>query len=62
MHNFFFLFRVGKNIVNAASFLVRTLSEKSIDFAPNSSLHGGKPGRTKRKNLKKPKKEKEGEE
>merc|ERR1712096_462429 len=42
--------RVGKQIVNVPSFQVRTDSAKLIDFALNSSLAGGRPGRVKRKN------------
>ena len=41
--------RVGKQIVNVPSFLVRTDSQKHIDFALNSPLGGGRPGRVKRK-------------
>ncbi len=42
--------------------MVRTDSEKTIDMALTSPLGGGKPGRTKRKNLKnKAKKEKAAE-
>eukprot|EP00994_Dinema_validum_P004091 NODE_2125_length_762_cov_798.042076_g1711_i0.p1 GENE.NODE_2125_length_762_cov_798.042076_g1711_i0~~NODE_2125_length_762_cov_798.042076_g1711_i0.p1 ORF type:complete len:217 (-),score=69.83 NODE_2125_length_762_cov_798.042076_g1711_i0:112-708(-) len=44
--------KVGKSIVTVPSFLVRVDSEKHIDFAPNSSLTGGLPGRVKRKKLK----------
>eukprot|EP01015_Nassula_variabilis_P008148 TRINITY_DN163_c0_g1_i2.p1 TRINITY_DN163_c0_g1~~TRINITY_DN163_c0_g1_i2.p1 ORF type:complete len:211 (+),score=58.74 TRINITY_DN163_c0_g1_i2:89-721(+) len=44
--------RVGRQIVNVPSFMVRVNSEKQIDFAINSSLAGGRPGRTKRKTLK----------
>ena len=43
--------RVGKQIVNVPSFLVRTDSQKHIDFAPNSPLGGGRPGRVKRKRM-----------
>ena len=43
--------RVGKQIVNVPSFLVRTDSQKHIDFALNSPLGGGRPGRVKRKKL-----------
>ena len=53
--------KVGKNIVNSASFLVRTQSEKNIDLKPNSSLAGGKEGRTKRKNAKRVKTDKQEE-
>ncbi|KAL4461992.1 hypothetical protein ABPG74_000837 [Tetrahymena malaccensis] len=45
--------KVGKNLVNVPSFMVRTDSEKSIDFASTSPLGGGREGRTKRKNAKK---------
>ena len=41
--------RVGKQIVNVPSFHVRTDSQKHIDFALNSPLGGGRPGRVKRK-------------
>ena len=43
--------RVGKQIVNVPSFLVRTDSQKHIDFALKSPLGGGRPGRVKRKRL-----------
>merc|ERR1712205_127587 len=43
--------RVGKQIVNVPSFLVRTDSQKHIDFALNSPLGGGRPGRNKRKSI-----------
>uniref|UniRef100_A0A0G4H8N2 Uncharacterized protein n=1 Tax=Chromera velia CCMP2878 TaxID=1169474 RepID=A0A0G4H8N2_9ALVE len=43
--------RVGKQIVNVPSFLVRVESEKHIDFALNSPLGGGRPGRVRRKRL-----------
>jgi small subunit ribosomal protein S9e len=41
---------VGKQIVTAASFIVRTESEKHIDFSPLSPYGGGKAGRVKRRN------------
>jgi len=41
--------RVGKQIVNVPSFLVRVESEKHIDFALTSPLGGGRPGRVKRR-------------
>lgn len=41
--------RVGKQICNVPSFLVRTDSEKHIDFASTSPFGGGRPGRVKRK-------------
>lgn len=44
--------RVGKQIVNVPSFLVRVDSQKHIDFALNSPFGGGRPGRVKRRNQK----------
>jgi small subunit ribosomal protein S9e len=44
--------RVGKQIVNVPSFMVRTDSQKHIDFALNSPFGGGRPGRVKRRNQK----------
>lgn len=44
--------RVRRQVVNIPSFVVRLDSQKHIDFAVNSSLAGGKPGRVKRRNLK----------
>jgi len=44
--------RVGKQIVNIPSFLVRVDSQKHIDFALNSPFGGGRPGRNKRKRTK----------
>merc|ERR1719472_52513 len=44
--------RVGKQIVNVPSFMVRTESQKHIDFASGSPFGGGRPGRVKRKNTK----------
>ena len=41
--------RVGKQIVNVPSFMVRTESQKHIDFALNSPFGGGRPGRVKRR-------------
>ena len=41
--------RVGKQIVNIPSFMVRVDSQKHIDFALNSPFGGGRPGRVKRK-------------
>merc|ERR1711988_1004391 len=41
--------RVGKQICNVPSFLVRLDSEKHIDFALSSPLSGGRPGRVRRK-------------
>lgn len=45
--------RVGKQLVNVPSFIVRLDSDKHIDFALTSPLGGGRPGRTKRKNQRK---------
>jgi len=47
--------RVGKQLVNIPSFLVRVDREKLIDFATTSPFGGGRPGRVKRKNAKKEK-------
>eukprot|EP00245_Coleochaete_scutata_P010975 TRINITY_DN3972_c0_g1_i1.p1 TRINITY_DN3972_c0_g1~~TRINITY_DN3972_c0_g1_i1.p1 ORF type:complete len:199 (+),score=57.31 TRINITY_DN3972_c0_g1_i1:135-731(+) len=44
--------RVGKQIVDIPSFLVRVDSQKHIDFALSSPFGGGRPGRVKRKNAK----------
>merc|ERR1712216_922227 len=41
--------RVGKQICNIPSFLVRLESEKHIDFALTSPFGGGRPGRVRRK-------------
>ena len=41
--------RVGKQIVNIPSFMVRIDSQKHIDFAITSPYGGGRPGRNKRK-------------
>merc|ERR1711939_1008361 len=41
--------RVGKQIVDIPSFMVRTDSQKHIDFALPSPYGGGRPGRVKRK-------------
>jgi len=41
--------RVGKQIVNIPSFMVRTESQKHIDFSITSPFGGGRPGRNKRK-------------
>ena len=47
--------KVGKNLTNVPSFMVRIDSEKQIDFTNSSPLGGGKPGRTKKKIMKKQK-------
>ncbi|KAH7845230.1 hypothetical protein Vadar_018366 [Vaccinium darrowii] len=44
--------RVGRQVVNIASFMVRLDSQKHIDFSLTSPLGGGRPGRVKRKNQK----------
>jgi len=41
--------RVGKQIVDVPSFMVRTDSQKHVDFALTSPFGGGRPGRVKRK-------------
>merc|ERR1711990_1160446 len=41
--------RVGKQIVNIPSFMVRTDSQKHIDFSVTSPYGGGRPGHNKRK-------------
>ena len=43
--------KVGRQVVDVPSFHVRIDSERHIEFDPNSSLSGGKPGRVKRRNL-----------
>jgi len=43
--------RVGKQIVDVPSFVVRVNSDSHIDFALNSTFGGGRPGRVKRRNL-----------
>merc|ERR1712048_320120 len=43
--------RVGKQICNIPSFLVRVDSEKHIDFALTSPFGGGRPGRVRRKQM-----------
>ncbi|CAL5338450.1 hypothetical protein ACSBR2_006495 [Camellia fascicularis] len=44
--------RVGRQVVNVASFMVRLDSQKHIDFSLTSPLGGGRPGRVKRRNMK----------
>ena len=41
--------RVGKNLVNSSSFMVRTESEKKINLAPLSPYETNKPSRTSKK-------------
>eukprot|EP00871_Galdieria_phlegrea_P005321 jgi/Galph1/5790/GphlegSOOS_G4492.1 len=43
--------RVGKQLVNVPSFMVRVDSQKHIDFALDSPFGGGRPGRVKRRAL-----------
>ncbi|GAX83096.1 hypothetical protein CEUSTIGMA_g10522.t1 [Chlamydomonas eustigma] len=42
--------RVGKQVVDVASFMVRVDSQKHVDFALTSPFGGGRAGRVKRKN------------
>jgi len=42
--------RVGRQIVNVPSFMVRVESQPHIEFALNSPFGGGRPGRVKRRN------------
>jgi small subunit ribosomal protein S9e len=44
--------RVGKQLVNIPSFMVKVDSEKQIDYAVTSPFGGGRAGRTKRRHLK----------
>lgn len=44
--------RVGRQVVNIPSFMVRTDSQKHIDFSLTSPFGQGPPGRVKRKNMK----------
>jgi len=44
--------RVGKQVVNIPSFMVRIDSEKHIDFAITSPFGGGRVGRVKRASIK----------
>jgi small subunit ribosomal protein S9e len=43
--------RVGRQLCDIPSFLVRVESEKHIDFALTSPFGGNRPGRVKRRNL-----------
>merc|ERR1712168_894364 len=45
--------RVRRQVVNVPSFVVRLDSQKHIDFSHKSPLSGGRPGRVKRRNMKK---------
>merc|ERR1712021_238305 len=42
--------RVGRQIVNVPSFMVRVESQPHIEYALNSPFGGGRPGRVKRRN------------
>merc|ERR1739841_84494 len=42
--------RVGRQVVNVPSFMVRVESQPHIEFAVNSPFGGGRPGRVKRRN------------
>merc|ERR1712182_30348 len=42
--------RVGRQIVNVPSFMVRVESQPHIEFALSSPFGGGRPGRVKRRN------------
>merc|ERR1711988_1687182 len=42
--------RVGRQIVNVPSFMVRVESQPHIEFAVGSPFGGGRPGRVKRRN------------
>lgn len=53
--------RVGKQIVNVPSFVVRLDSQKHIDFALTSPFGGGRPGRVRRKKAKAAEKKDEGD-
>merc|ERR1711890_10887 len=43
--------RVGRQIVNVPSFMVRVISQPHIEFSLNSPFGGGRAGRVKRRNL-----------
>lgn len=47
------MYSVRKQVVNIPSFVVRLESQKHIDFSLKSPFGGGRPGRVKRKNIKK---------
>lgn len=54
--------RVGKQIVNVPSFIVRLDSQKHIDFALTSPFGGGRAGRVRRKKAKASEKKDEGDD
>merc|ERR1711860_180924 len=45
--------KVRKQVVNIPSYIVRLDSQKHIDFSLKSPYGGGRPGRVKRRNMKK---------
>merc|ERR1719224_350570 len=45
--------RVGKQICDIPSFIVRVDSQKHVDFALTSPFGGGRPGRVRRKQMNK---------
>ena len=49
---YFGFVRVGRQVVNIPSFMVRVDSQKHIDFSLTSPFGGGRPGRVKRRNQK----------
>ncbi|WRX11395.1 hypothetical protein QQP08_003882 [Theobroma cacao] len=44
--------KVGRQVVNIPSFMVRVDSQKHIDFSLTSPFGDGRPGRVKRRNQK----------
>lgn len=49
----FFSFSVRRQVVDVPSFIVRLDSQKHIDFSLQSPYGGGRPGRVKRRTLRK---------
>ncbi|VDN19978.1 unnamed protein product [Cylicostephanus goldi] len=47
------VFNVRRQVVDVPSFIVRLDSQKHIDFSLKSPFGGGRPGRVKRRNMKK---------
>lgn len=45
-------YRVGRQVVNVPSFMVRVDAQKHVDFSLTSPFGVGRPGRVKRKNQK----------
>lgn len=52
MMTYYVYYRVGRQVVNVPSFMVRVDSQKHIDFSLTSPFGGGRAGRVKRKNQK----------